>query len=373
MHIPLDRRNVPPHTWAVVSERSAKSRVTRRVGIKDVAAAVGLGKTTVSDILHREVGGKYPAETRERVLEAVRRLGYSPASSAQQMRRGRSRVVGLLLTQDFTNPFWARLTHFTERALRDRGYRLQLAIADSDAVTELDAVRQLASDRVEGLIIGPFAQQTDFEPLRAFLGRAPVVMYGMQVAGFDAVRLDLRAAGRLIVDHLWDRGHRRIGSLGVPDMDLEIETDTKFASVRDELRRRDAYRSEWVVRLPDYGRFEDGRAAATQFAQRWLAMLPHDRPTAMVAHNDQVAMTALASFHALGVRVPNDLSIVGYDNLPESAHFIPALTTVDPHVDQQMTRAVDLIFERLKHPGREPHVELVEPSLVSRASVSSVT
>jgi len=94
-----------------------------------------------------------------------------------------------------------------------------------------------------------------------------------------------------------------------------------------------------------------------------------DRPTAVICHNDQVATTALSAFSHAGIRVPGDLSIIGYDNLPESAFLVPALTTIDNHVELQMKQSVERLLERINNPDASRRVYMVQPTLVERQSV----
>ncbi|NJL30663.1 MAG: LacI family transcriptional regulator, partial [Phycisphaerales bacterium] len=186
--------------------------------LEQVAVATGLGRTTVSDILNRNVGDKYSRATREQVLKAVRHLGYTPSRAAQVMARGRSGLVGLLLTRDFSNPFWARVANHVEQELRARQFRMQLAITQGRPEDERQLVDQLYGDQIEGLIMGPVYETLDLEEHHNVLrGRLPVVLFG-GICGndFDNVALDHEAGKRIALEYLLARGHKRIGYLCAP-------------------------------------------------------------------------------------------------------------------------------------------------------------
>ena len=127
-----------------------------------------------------------------------------------------------------------------------------------------------------------------------------------------------------------------------------------------------------IVWHEDTGRFEDYYQAALAFVKEWKTQPGGSRPTAMLCANDQVAMTALAAFHAEGVQVPGDISLVGFDNLPESAYTIPALTSCDNHVENLMNAAVELLLRRIREPQAPRQTVLLDPELVSRNSVREI-
>lgn len=341
-----------------------------RITLDHVARATGLGRTTVSDILHRPAGEKYSDETRQRVLNAVEKLGYTPSRAAQDLARGRSGRIGLLLTRDFSNPFFARMADITEREVRRRKMRLQLVIANYGVQGQTEQARQLLADQIEGLILGPVYNDREFDAIRQFLSeRVPVVLIGHGIPELDSVGLDHYAAGRMIAQRLLKRGHKIIGNLCAPDEDLSSASASLFAGLRDELQASGHFDLRWIIRQPDTGRFEVFAATIESFIDSWIAAPAVERPTAMACHNDQVAMTALSCLHRRGIRVPHDLSLVGFDNLPESQYLVPPLTTVDNHVDRCMQTAVELVSWRLEHPRAKRRSEVIQGSWVERMSV----
>lgn len=348
------------------------SRVSRpsRVTLADVAALAGVGRTTVSDILNRGGEGRYAQDTREKVMEAVHDLGYAPSRAAQQLAHGRSGLVGLMLTRDFINPYWARVADGVEKGLRRHGRRMQLAITQGDQDMEMQHMRQLHADGVEGVIIGPVYETADLEQHAAyFQGRLPTVIFGTTLEGYDSVSNAHRAEGELAMDHLMQRGHRRVGYLCVPDADLEADRDSRYAALRERLRPMGLLDTTWVYPEPDLGDYRQFRTVATGFAKRWLGTDPGNRPTAMLCHNDQVSMATLAVLTEAGICVPDDVSLLGFDNLPECEAVHPTLTSVDSLASLQMDRAADLLVHRIAQPSREVSTFQPEPRIVERRSV----
>jgi LacI family transcriptional regulator len=341
----------------------------RRVTLETVARAAGLGRTTVSDILNRGDSGRYSAEARQKVARAVRELGYTPSRAAQTMARGRSGVVGLMLTRDFGNPVWARLVAAAQSHLRSAELRMQLAITDAHPDAQLRHIHALHADQVDGLIVGPVYEPKDLAPHRAVFGtKLPIVTFGGQIAGFDCVAHDGTAGGLALTDHLLQRGHRRIAALGVPDRDPHHPQSTRFAAMHARLDDAGLYHPDWTFAQPDRGSFAASSQLAHRFIHRWQAAPPDQRPTAVACHNDQVALTLLHAAREAGVNVPGQLAVTGYDDLPEARFFCPPLTTYRVDPDDQMHHAVNLLRDRITQPTRPPRIRLIQGQLIARQS-----
>ncbi|MEM7577240.1 MAG: LacI family DNA-binding transcriptional regulator [Planctomycetota bacterium] len=356
-----------------VSSASSPQRVT----LTHVAEHVGLAKTTVSDILNRGGAARYSVDTCRRVHQAVQDLGYAPSRAAQQLARGRTAVVGLMLTRDFTNPYWARLANAAQELLRAQGMSMRLEVCRAEDTDDLDRMRQFKSDGVEGLIVGPVYETKDMQQHQAyFQGMLPTVIFGAELEGYDAVADAHVASGRLAIAHLKELGHRRIGYLCAPDADLDQASVSRYAGMRTEIQS-DPHGGEvdqrWVLREPDVGDFMQYRAVAAAFARQWLDTPVEQRPTAMLCHNDQVAMASIAALTQAGIRVPDDVSLIGFDNLPECEAVHPAITSIDGHIDQQMQRAIDLLLNRIKRPGKPSTYFSPPPTLVGRQSVCDLS
>ena len=144
-------------------------------------------------------------------------------------------------------------------------------------------------------------------------------------------------------------------------------------TLHEELKRTGINSGEWIVEYPVPHSIRDFYAGALEFARRWKSASEAERPTAMICLNDEVAMTAISALASEGISVPQQISLVGCDNIPESEYVVPAVTTIDNHVEQQMSAAVTLLLRRLKNPEASPVLRKISPSLVKRKSVLGLT
>ncbi len=357
----------------MMSESTIKTR-NRRVTLMEISDYTGLSRATVSDIINRDEGNRYSAETREKVHKAVETLGYMPVRAAQQLARGRSGVIGVLLTRDFNNPFFARFASLLEKNIRSCGYRLQLVTELGGITSEMELLRQFRADAVEGAIVGPVYQLKDLEHYRKALGRnLPSVLFGSLFdCEFDQVALDHMRGRRLAVEHLLSMGHRRIGYIAMPsprghDGEPMFEHDSYRV-----MREKGVARPEWVVWREDTGNFEEIQSACREMLAKWMTSPADERPTALICHNDQIAMVAIHVFSQAGVKIPEDVSLMGDDNLLESAFMVPPLTTIDFHIDRQASLVLECLNKRIESPQLARQTLIVEPSLVVRNSVAKL-
>lgn len=350
-----------------ITKRSTRRRVT----LEQVAIAAGVGRTTVSDILNRNAADKYQPETRKKVEDAVRKLGYTASRAAQQLARGRSGMIGLILTRDFSNPVFARRVEVVEKEIKKRGYRMQLAFTEGDPSMEASCIEQMQADAVEGLIMGPVYESLDLEQHRQILqGQLPVVLFGGTLGSqFDEVGLHPDASIHLAVKHLLSKGHTRVGFLGAPKPRTAEGPSRLFEQYLKDAGLTNPGPIIWSA---DTDLYDDYYKVSETFVQMWLEMEPADRPTAMLCHNDQMATTAIAACHKFGIKVPDDLSLIGYENAPGSPYLIPALTTIDSCGDEQMRQAIELLIERIKNPGKSSAKRVIYPELIVRDSVREI-
>lgn len=338
------------------------------VTLDDVAKRLGVGRTTVSDILNRSDHGKrYSHATQQRVLRAVQKLGYTPNRGAQALVRGRSGSIGLVLTRTLANPYWVKVAEAAMRELRPHGYRAHWVVATLDEVE--GAIRHLHSDHVEGLLVGPVYAADELPPAEVMREGCPAVFFGGFVtANVDVVATDHAAGVRAAVEHLRTMGHRRIAYLGAPLSRLTGRPSTSHSSYRVFKSLR-IHHDDWFLWHGDTGDLGAVHAMCAGFARRLRDEPAATRPTAALCHNDRVAMAALAALREHGLRVPDDVSLVGFDNLPESAFLDPPLTSVDLDAATQMRLAVDRLLARIRLPDAPREPAVVQPRLVVRESV----
>ncbi|MEM1164690.1 MAG: LacI family DNA-binding transcriptional regulator [Planctomycetota bacterium] len=342
----------------------------KNVSLRDVASLAGVGITTVSDIVNRQVEGKYPEHTRERVLQAVRQTGYTPSRAAQKLGGKRSKEVGVVLTRTFENPFFARLTHEIQKQLGRRGYRAQLHVTGKDLFLLSRFPVELLGDHVDGVVLGPVyeSDREHLEALHAFEDAGiPVTLFGGSCGTAHAEFLwPHDAAGRLAADMLLDRGHRRILFLG-SGVGSAKRRDGKVSGIEAAVEARGGM----LDRVPhaDTGDYEDFYQTAASFCRSWRSTPEAQRATAVICLNDQLAVSLYAACSDLNIAIPSDLSVVSFDNIPESVVLRPALSTIDFRAADQVQRIVDLMVCRIE--GRDPNGSATpaEPIALVRDSV----
>jgi DNA-binding LacI/PurR family transcriptional regulator len=320
----------------------------------DVATRAGVSHQTVSRVLN-DFAGIRP-ETRERVLAAIADLGYRPNRAARALVTSRSRAIGVLVpaTADF-GPMSS--LHAIERAARAAGYHALI----TSTLVETDAVREslqfLLDQSIEALVvIAPYRVVTDeLDVVPPQIPTALLQTGDLETAG--AIAVDQGAGARLAARHLLELGHRRIQQLtGPPDY---LEALARRDAVDDELAAAGApllphLTGDWTA--------DSGYAAGSGL---------DPATTAVICGNDQMALGLMHALADLGRAVPGDVSVVGFDDIPESAHCLPPLTTVHQDFEEVGRRAVDDLVARIE--GRVPDAAAltVIPSLVVRSSTAA--
>jgi DNA-binding LacI/PurR family transcriptional regulator len=326
----------------------------KRPTMADVAKLAGVSRTLVSTIF-RDIPGA-SAKTRERVMSAAEELGYRPDAAAQMLRRNRSRNLGVLFTS--RHAFDLEFIEDIYPAAERHGYHLVLGAMTSTR-DEYQAVEELLSYHCEALILlGP---DLDVEQLNRIAQRVPVVEIGRNVedARIDVVRTDDDSGVSQVVEYLVELGHQKI--LHVDGGRMPSATD----------RRRGYERAMRQHGLDDYIRViggdyseESGALAATQ-------ILAEDaRPTAVIAGNDRCALGLLDSLRQGGVRVPEDISVVGYDDSRLARLSFVNLTSVRQDIRQMAELAVQAAIERLDGTRTETRQFILPPSIAIRGTTA---
>ncbi len=328
---------------------------------KDVARRAGVSRSTVSYVLNDQTQLKVPisAETRQRVLQVMDELGYEPDARAQALRRGSTKIVGVVFPV-IHNPFFWQILSGISGALQGAGYSLHLSQPPLNGQEEANIIRELKRQRVDGLILLAAAKYL-LPGLADYLRKAarPVVEITATRAEFDHVVHGYSSGTRALMAHLLDLGHRRIGFIyGVTQ---DVQGFDRLLVYREVLQE---------AGLSDNGAFEvhcgDQLEDAYQAAYGLLSR--PDRPTAMLVINDMLAIAAMRAAGDLGLAIPGDLSVAGFDDIPFSSYTMPRLTTVSGKAEESGRDAVRLLLSRLAEPDLPQQVITTEVQLIIRES-----
>lgn len=282
--------------------------------IHDVAQLAGVSPATVSRVLN---GATHAVRetTRRRVLEAVRRLDYYPNRLARSLLQRHTAVVGLLVP-DVSNPYYACILRGIEDVAHQHGLAVMLCNTDRDPTKQHQYLRALLEHRVDGVVVagGTFT----WEDLRMVGRRLPVVAVGRHPSDVLCVRVDNVRAAYEACQHLLNLGHTRVGFLAGPRSSLTAQD--RVRGYRRALREVGVQPARGWICWSEFTA-EGGYRATRQ-------VLSAAEVTALVASNDQMALGALRALWELGLQVPADVSVVGFDDTPVAAATVPALTTV---------------------------------------------
>jgi LacI family transcriptional regulator len=328
--------------------------------IRDVARAAGVSIKTVSRVVNKQ--GEVSDETRRRVLATIQELGYRPSKVARALVTQRTDTVGLILG-DISNPFFSEVARGVLDTAQAAGYDVFLCNSDYDPEQEIRALHSLADHNVGGMIIFPCWENR--EKLRSFAGPArPLVVVNRVFdpdPGISLVLNDIRGGARLAVDYLVGQGHRNIGMLAGRAAPLQVME--RVQGFREGLLANGLpFEPGWIVAEECNGDVERGYRSARRL------MADHPEVTAVFAYNDLVATGALQACRELGCLVPDDLAVVGFDNIQFAAMLQPPLTTV--HIDKYELgrQAVTRLMEMLDDPGSDLQPIRLDVELVIRES-----
>jgi LacI family transcriptional regulator len=307
----------------------------------DVAKAAGVSRATVSYVLNdREGKAAISSETRQRVLEVMEAFGYEPDTRAQSLRSGGSKTIGLLIP-DIHNPHFWQAVEGVEEEARKAGYDLILAQSSADQSREDYCLQALSRRTISGLIVIKTMAALSVQTLEKLLvSNHAIVECSDAPSPFDCVQADYRQGMGEIMRHLFALGHRHFAFIhGVTGPGVGADRLEVYLAMLQE--------AGMVGQVETCGiSIEDGYQAAL----RLFSKTPY--PTALVVINDLLAMGVLRAAHDLALRVPQDISVASFDDLPISAYLVPRLTTVRRDFKVEARLATELLLERLRHPKR---------------------
>jgi LacI family transcriptional regulator len=316
--------------------------------IRDVARESGYSASTVSIVLNNAPLSRYiPADTKELIQNAARRLGYRPNPLARSLRSQRSNIVGVMVF-DITDPFCTPILHGLENALYQANYLSLLADAHNETHRFERYLEMLLDRRVEGLIIIANWLVTDIKLLADLTERqVPTVIAGREFAidGASTVSVDNESGAALALEHLYRLGHREIAFLRGPK--TLASSGQRWKGVRGLAQsvglRLDAKRiAELPESLDPNSSFEAGIHLTAELLRRGKSF------TALMAYDDVTALGALRALNQKGLRVPEDCSVIGFDDVAQAGLSVPSLTTVRQPMEAMGSMSVGLVLDAIK-------------------------
>lgn len=327
--------------------------------LKDVAQRAGVSVQTVSSILHERPG--YAPATRAHVLAAIEELGYRPFAIAQSLRTRQTHTIALIIS-DIANPSFATMASAAEDYAHKFGYSLVVYNTHDDIEREIGYIRTVAQRWIDGaLFVSTEDRATSLDAFHT--AGIPVVAIDRIPEGYrgPSVTLDNNKAGRMAADHLLDLGHTILAHISGP-MRLQLARERR-AGFAQAIEARGLQQGPCVGGEGNWG-CEYGYRALMSL----LACAP--RPTGIFAANDRMAIGAMRAIYEVGLRVPDDISVIGLDDIELAAYQSPPLTTVRQSFTDLATRALQLLLAVLS--GQEPVQPQVvlEPSLIVRQTTA---
>lgn len=330
--------------------------------IKDVARLAGVSTTTVSHVINKT---RFVAETtQEKVKKAVEELNYAPSAVARSLKCNTTRTIGMLVTQS-SNPFFAEVVDGVESYCYRQGYTLILCNTGGIYEKQRDYIRMLAEKRVDGILVMCSDLTEDLrEMLDAHSSIPKVIMdWGPESSQADKIIDNSEEGGYLATKYLLDNGHTDIACL--TGHEEKVACIERVIGYKRALREYDIeFNQERIL----VGNFECDTAVLA--ADKILAM--ENRPTAVFCFNDLMALGVISRLQENGVRVPDDISIIGYDNIELSGYFSPPLTTVHQPKRRVGKTAFEILLQRIKDKEHDKRIFEMHPEIVERSSVKKL-
>ncbi|PJC88076.1 transcriptional repressor PurR [Vibrio sp. HA2012] len=330
--------------------------------IKDVARLAGVSTTTVSHVINKT---RFVAEsTQDKVMAAVKELNYAPSAVARSLKCNTTRTIGMLVTQS-TNPFFAEVVDGVESYCYRQGYTLILCNTGGIYEKQRDYIRMLAEKRVDGMLVMCSDLTCELQEMLDSHPNIPKVImdWGPESSASDKIIDNSEEGGYLATKYLIENGHKNIYCLS-----------GQLAKAICKERILGYKRALSDAGMPfDESKIIEGNFecdTAVEAADTILAL--DDKPTAVFCFNDTMALGLMSRLQQKGMRVPDDISVIGYDNIDLAGYFSPPLTTIHQPKRRVGKTAFEILLERIKNKEHERHVFEMQPEIVIRDSVKNL-
>ena len=331
-----------------------------RVTLRDVARNVGVHTSTVSRVLNPNTRKMVTEEIAVKVTRAAEKLGYRPNTFAQSLRTIRSYTVGVMVP-DLTNPTFASIIKGIDRILEKAGYSVIVANTDNSVEREKRTIEKFHERQVDGLIIATARQQDDLVAKCRIEGTPFVLAVRSTVDNeVSSVVSNEITGGNMIITHLAQLGHRHIAYVAGPQF---LSTGfERYQGYLQGMKNMELGVDETLVAIGDAFTEEEGRKAASRI------LATNKSFTAIVAANDLMALGCYDELMAKGLKCPDDVSVVGFDDMPFASHFNPPLTTVHTPLTQVGTESARILLDQIQDPALPAFTLKLEPDLIVRKS-----
>lgn len=326
--------------------------------VKEVCKLAGVSTATVSRTLKNPE--LVSAKTRERVFKAMQESGYRPNLMASSVKTGKSNAL-VVLVPNLTNPFFLRIIQGIEQAAQEKGYSVLLGDTQGDPIREQEIASMVLSNRADGLI--HLDHSFPFSPSDAHIAeKVPVVSVCERIQGnkeFPVIELDNYAATRSLAKHLVNYGHRKFGLIA-GQKSSRIYHD-RLAGIRGVFTDEGIEFDDEMIVGGAYT-IETGQEGARELMDK------KERPTAIFCFNDDIAIGAIFELKQMGIRVPEDVSVVGFDNIKVTAFMDPPLTTIDQPAHDMGRKAVEVVLQIINGAPLKRNREIFPFNILERES-----
>ncbi|NUN10076.1 MAG: LacI family DNA-binding transcriptional regulator [Ignavibacteriaceae bacterium] len=335
------------------------------VTLKDIAKIAGVSVSTVSRVLH-DNSKKYTIsdETILKVKEAAKNLGYRVNALARGLRQNKTCEIGVIVP-DISNPFFAELVKSLAGELRVKGYNIIVFDSDEDPLIEQSALKSLIEKRVDGLVVASVGQ--DFTQIKKVRDtEMPMVMVDrcFDELDVDSVSVDNVLGSMLAVNYLINEGHRRIAFIqGLPGT---YANETRLQGYKKALHNAGIPIDKHLIAGNDFRSFNG------YLKTKYLLKLSNP-PTAIFTAGDLIALGALEACKENNVRIPNDISLVTFDDPDYASYLSPAVTAIEQPIKKIAQMAVAMLYDRISDSRNERRKILLEPKLNIRNSVARIS
>ncbi|MEZ8611382.1 substrate-binding domain-containing protein [Vibrio sp. 10N.222.51.C8] len=330
--------------------------------MKDIARLAKVSTSTVSHVINKS--RFVSEEIAERVNNAAKELNYAPSALARSLKMKQTKTLGMLVTTS-TNPFFGEVVKGVERRCYEKGYNLILCNTEGDSERMKSSIDTLLQKRVDGLMLMCSTLEGEHIDVFERYPELPVVVmdWGPMLFASDKIQDNSHQGGYMATKHLIDNGHSQIGCITGPLH--RNQASSRYQGFKQAMEEANLeINPKWIVE----SNFEcDGGFDSYQTLKTRGEM-----PSALFVSNDMMAMGVIHAATQDGTSIPNDLSIIGYDDIHLSKYMTPALSTVHQPKHRLGKTAVDTLLSRLQTPDAYPQVVELEPTLVERSSVKAI-